>query len=346
MPELVSVLIPAYNAAEWLAATIRSTLAQTWPRIEVIIVDDGSKDRTRAVAKAFESRFVKVVTQEHLGAAAARNRAFELAQGTYVQWLDADDLLHPAKIRAQMKVAEELGDRRVLLSGRFGTFFYRTEKAVFTPTSLWRNLTPLEYFMTRFTENAYFQTGAWLVSRELSDAAGPWAGYRNDDGEYFCRIALQSTGIRFVEDATTYYRVGNGLSMEHARSDAALTSLYHADVKCIEYLLSLEDSARTRAAAVQLLQELLWEFYAEREDLVSSARQRASELGGTLRRPQLKWKYRPAEWLLGYNVAFRASRLLPRLLQATRWRLDGVVYAISSASRHSETAEVVAGRAE
>ena len=117
MSELISVLIPAYNSERWLAGTLRSALAQTWPRLEVIVVDDGSRDATLAVARTFEGKQVKVVTQPNQGACAARNHAFSLAQGTYIQWLDADDLLHPDKISAQMRVASELADRLGLLSG-------------------------------------------------------------------------------------------------------------------------------------------------------------------------------------------------------------------------------------
>ena len=95
MQPLVSILIPAYNAGPLLADTVRSALAQSWPRKEIILVDDGSKDDTLAVAKQFESAEVKVVTQANQGAAATRNRAFYLAQGDYIQWLDADDLLSP-----------------------------------------------------------------------------------------------------------------------------------------------------------------------------------------------------------------------------------------------------------
>ena len=95
MMPLVSVLVPAYNAEQWIAGTIRSALAQDWPRKEVVVVDDGSRDRTLAVAREFASREVAVITQENQGAAAARNRAFSVCQGDYIQWLDADDLLSP-----------------------------------------------------------------------------------------------------------------------------------------------------------------------------------------------------------------------------------------------------------
>jgi len=89
MAPLVSILIPAYNAERWIGETIRSALAQTWPRKELIIVNDGSRDRTLEVARQFASGNVLVVTQQNQGASAARNKAFELCQGDYIQWLDA-----------------------------------------------------------------------------------------------------------------------------------------------------------------------------------------------------------------------------------------------------------------
>ncbi|MGE0704979.1 MAG: glycosyltransferase family 2 protein [Vicinamibacterales bacterium] len=137
MGPLVSILIPAYNAERWLESTIQSALAQTWPSVEVIVVDDGSTDSTLAVARSLRSPLVKVVTQRNQGAPAARNRALEHAQGDYVQWLDADDLLAPAKISEQMRAAAEAGNPKVVLSGMFGSFYNRPEKARFVPSSLW-----------------------------------------------------------------------------------------------------------------------------------------------------------------------------------------------------------------
>ena len=103
MKPLVSILIPAYNAQEFLAATVTSALGQTWARKEVIIVNDGSRDETLNVARKFESPSVKVITHENQGAAATRNKALSLAQGEFIQWLDADDLLGSNKIACQME---------------------------------------------------------------------------------------------------------------------------------------------------------------------------------------------------------------------------------------------------
>ena len=103
MSVLVSILIPSYNAEEWIEETIQSALSQTWPRKEIIIVDDGSTDNSLRIAKEYESNSVKVISQENSGAAVARNKALEYAQGDYIQWLDADDLLAPDKIEKQLR---------------------------------------------------------------------------------------------------------------------------------------------------------------------------------------------------------------------------------------------------
>src|SRR5206468_12705012 len=95
----VSILIPAYNAENWIADTLESAIAQAWPHKEIIVVDDGSTDETLAIARRFEPKGVRVVTQPNQGAAAARNKAFSLSRGDYIQWLDADDLLSRDKVK-------------------------------------------------------------------------------------------------------------------------------------------------------------------------------------------------------------------------------------------------------
>src|SRR5262245_24576705 len=130
---------------------------------------------------------------------------------------------------------------------------------MFEKTALWQDLTPIDYFLIRFNENACFQTDAWLVSRELTaaDGHGSDIGSPDDDGEYFCRVALQSTRIEFVEQARSYYRQGVGGGLHNARSTKALNALFESKAKCVRHLLSIEDSPRTRTASLQLLQDWL-----------------------------------------------------------------------------------------
>lgn len=111
MKPLVSVIIPCYNKAQYLAQTIDSALNQTYPEIEVIVINDGSLDNTLEVLQAYsENPRVKIIDQENQGVSKARNAGIALAQGEYFQFVDADDWLHPEKTALQMEVMEARPD--------------------------------------------------------------------------------------------------------------------------------------------------------------------------------------------------------------------------------------------
>ena len=310
MKPLVSILIPAFNAEEWVGDTIQSALAQTWPRKEIIVVDDGSKDRTLSVARQCANEQVRVVTQPNQGAAAARNKAYSISQGDYIQWLDADDLLAPDKIAKQVEILNKCASNRTLLSSAWGQFMYRLSRAKFTPTPLWSDLSPVEWLVRKMGQNIFMQTATWLVSRELTQAAGPWDTrlWVDDDGEYFCRVILKSDGVRFVPGAKVFYRrpVSENLSFI-GQSDEKMKALLLSIRMHIGYLRSLEDSPRVRTACLIYLQGVLPFFYPEKLDLVAESEQLAADLGGKLEIPRLSWKYAWIQKVFGWSAAKRAQ---------------------------------------
>jgi glycosyltransferase involved in cell wall biosynthesis len=315
MKPLVSILIPAYNAEMWIADTIRSALRQIWPNKEVIVVDDGSRDQTLSRARQFASKNVSVVTQENQGASAARNRAFELCQGDFIQWLDADDLLSPDKIAKQMAAAAESEDKRRLFSCAWGYFMFRPSRARFSPTQLWCDLSPIEWLLRKWEHNLHMQTATWLVSRELTEAAGPWDTRLtlNDDGEYFCRVLLASNGVRFITDAKVFYRIGDFSRLSYAGRSTKKLEARLVDMKLqIRYLRALEDSERVRAACRNHLQTWFIYFYPEQVALVNELKQLAATLGGQLEIPRLSWKYAWMQKVFGWTVAKRAWQYYPR----------------------------------
>jgi glycosyltransferase involved in cell wall biosynthesis len=109
---LVSVVIPAYNAAEWISETLESVIGQTYRELEVILVDDGSTDDTGAIAeeKLKGALQYRILRQANSGAAAARNNGWQAANGAWIQFLDADDLLDCRKIELQIGYAKETAD--------------------------------------------------------------------------------------------------------------------------------------------------------------------------------------------------------------------------------------------
>lgn len=309
MKPVVSILIPAYNCEAWLTGTIQSAVSQTWPRKEIIIVDDGSKDGTLALARRFASPQVSVVTQENQGAATARNEAFARSQGDYIQWLDADDLLSPDKIERQMRLVEEGASPRMLLSCGWGNFIYRPTCARFTPTPLWADLTPVEWLIRKWENNAHMQTATWLTSRELTATAGPWDKrlMSDDDGEYFSRVIMHCDAIKFAPDAKVYYRVTGGSRLSYiGKSDAKKNAMWLGMELQIGYLRSMADTPHARAACVNYLQTWFDHFYPERPDLVERARVMAVELGGELRIPRLSWEYDWIQKTLGWTAAKNA----------------------------------------
>ena len=219
MKSRVSILIPAFNAGPWIADTIQSALDQTWPDKEIIVVvDAGSQDQTLAEARRFASKTVSVVTRPHQSAAAARNVAFDLCQGDFIQWLDADDLLGRDKVALQMRAAEQIASPKTLLSSEWGCFFFRRSKARFQPTSLWCDLAPDEWLLRKMGRNEHMQPATWLVRREIIEAAGRWNEkiLVDEDGEYFCRLVLASDGIRFIPGAKV---VGKLEDLSHEEGD-------------------------------------------------------------------------------------------------------------------------------
>ncbi len=269
-----------------------------------------------AVAKNFASRTVKVVSQRNQGAASARNHALSLAQGDYIQWLDADDLLAFDKVAEQMAMVEKGESARTLLSSGWAYFAWRTSRAKFSPTSLWCDLSPVGWLLRKMGENLHMQTATWLVSRELTEAAGPWDSrlLSDDDGEYFCRVILASDGIRFVPEGKVFYRVtpSNRLSFI-GQSDQKKEAMSLSMQLHVKYIRSLEDSDRVRAACLRYLQNWLICFYPERPDIVEDLEELAGRLGGRLVAPRLRWKYAWIRSLFGWNSAKRAQFLLPQL---------------------------------
>lgn len=305
-PALVSVLMPCYNAERWIGAALESVLAQTWPAVEVIVVDDGSTDASLAVATRYVRRGVRVESQENRGAAAARNTALRLATGDFIQYLDADDLLAPDKIERQVR---GLADRQAgdVASGSWARFQDDPASAVFGPYPNARDLSGVELLQINFEEGCMMHPAAWLVPRPVAERAGEWneALSLNDDGEYFARVALSAHGIHFVPDARSFYRSCVTGSLSARKDRRALESQYRATELIAGHLLAQDESPRTRAALAFAWKTAAMELYPGAPELSKRAEVHSRALGGSARRVPMGGRLRVASQVVGWRMAKR-----------------------------------------
>ncbi len=311
MPKSVSIIIPCHNAASWLAQTLESALAQTWRDTEVILVDDGSTDDSLAIARRFEIQGIKIATQLNRGASAARNHGLRIAQGAFIQFLDADDLLAPDKVALQVDAADKCGLEMVQCCN-WSRFTRILADADHTPQLLCRDAEPVDWLVTKFRHDAMMHPAAWLIPRALIENAGPWdeSLSLDDDGEYFTRIVLASQGVRFCPRAESFYRSGLPGSLSDTKSGQAWDSAFRSLELSLGRLRRTEDSARTRNASATALQQFIYSAYPQ----AAACRRRAAiqvvSLGGTDLQPPGGPKFQIARRLLGWRLARRLANLL------------------------------------
>jgi glycosyltransferase involved in cell wall biosynthesis len=316
----VSILIPAYNAERWISSALQSALDQSWPEIEIIVVDDGSTDQTPAIAKGFESARVKVMRQENRGAAAARNTALREAQGAFIQYLDADDFLSSDKIQEQLNLLRENPDH---LSVSSSVYFFDgkdpnlglEERSAAVDTD-----DPVKWLVELLGPDGPFGTvpyGAWLTPRSVAERAGPWdvsVRSPDDDGEYFARVVLASHGIRASKAGRYYYRkFVQGGSYSSTYSEVLLQGRLHSlNCKAGHLLARTTDPRAYRALANRYL-DLAFGAYPSFPKLTDEALRKAQEMGNTDYRPRFgTWKGELLRHVVGWRAAKRLNAAFHR----------------------------------
>ena len=197
----VTIAIPCFNAARWVAQAVQTAVDQSWPDTETIVVDDGSTDGSIEALARFGNE-IRVIKAEHLGGNAARNAAVRAATGEWIQFLDADDLLHPHKIANQFKeVAPSEAD------------------VIFSPVLFddrgWRS--PREVDASLDAESLWLawqlpQTGGCLWRKSALESIGGWneATPCCQEFELYLRAIEAGLRFRFAPTAGAVYRVWSG----------------------------------------------------------------------------------------------------------------------------------------
>ena len=183
MNDLISVVIPVYNVADYLGQCLDSLLSQSYPSLEILLVDDGSKDESGAICDAYAAKDsrIRVIHQKNGGAAAAKNTALRAAAGEYLSFVDSDDYLEPGAYDYMLSLLKETDADVAVFSFR-NVFRDHSEEHIPHPERV--EMTGQEYLL-RFTQD-WTCALLWnkLYKRSLFDGVFFEEGHRIDD-EFF-----------------------------------------------------------------------------------------------------------------------------------------------------------------
>lgn len=206
----VTIIVPSYNCDRFLPDALNSVLRQTYQDYEVIVIDDGSTDRTPQVLQAYCQSMgdrLRVVRQQNQGVAAARNHGIELAQGEWIAFLDADDIFLPGKLAAQMQIAESYGQTEPNL-GMIHSGWYRVdaEGKILMAVEPWQQVPQLD--LEHWLRWKPVLPSAMLFRRQWLERVG---GFDRrfppaEDTDLVLRLALLGCKTEWLRQITVKYR--------------------------------------------------------------------------------------------------------------------------------------------
>src|SRR5581483_9668448 len=213
-PRIVSVIMPAFNAAATIRSAIESVLAQAWRELELIVVDDGSTDETAQIVSEIAARDSRVhlLKQANSGVAAARNNGIREARGEFIAPIDADDIWFPEKIEKQIRAFAE-SDLRVGLVYAWSVFLDR-DGAIIDGCPIWE--VEGEVYRALLYRNFIGNASVPLIRRSVLNEIGGYdesmraAGAQGCEDWDICLRIAERYEFRVVREYLVGYRIAAG----------------------------------------------------------------------------------------------------------------------------------------
>ncbi|GAB2698909.1 hypothetical protein GCM10027037_24120 [Mucilaginibacter koreensis] len=308
---LVSVCIPAFNAAKYIGQTLTAICNQNYSNLEVVVVNDASTDNTLEVIAGFDDERIKLYDTLNAGAAVARNIAYANCSGDYIIFFDADDLMEPGFVASQVQAIA--GRNNVVVLSAWGRFYGDDTAAL--------NIEPLPAADMSFKEwinhywynaNPMTNPGRALIPRKLIDEAGGWNEELslNDDLEFFTRIFLKAESLVFNHNAALAYRSGvKGLS--GVKSYPAYVSLYQSIALSVDLVLThYKNEPGIQQSCANMWQSFIYELYPNYPQLVTDAEAQVKKLV----RPTLGFPSGGVTKILSGILGWKAAKRLKQML--------------------------------
>jgi glycosyltransferase involved in cell wall biosynthesis len=254
---LVSVIIPAYNAAKTIEKTLQSVMDQDYPSLEIIVIDDGSTDNTKDVVKNFSAK-INYIYQINSGVSAARNNGYKHAKGDFIQYLDADDILAASKITTQVNLLIQHN-----ADVAYGDWVKFTENEhAYKELEIVSREMQLREEIELFTD-FWVPPAALLYKRSITEKIGPWNTKLPiiQDARYALDAALNKAKFLYTPGIMAYYRVHDTGSLSTKNKFAFMLDCFE-NAKQIDSLWNKEYAAdvEKKNAVIRVLRFCVNEF--------------------------------------------------------------------------------------
>ena len=277
----VSIIIPLHNAADYIEEAIDSCLHQSYKNLEIIVVENGSVDKSWELIQNYKDDRLKRFKIEASSATAARNYGYNKSTGGYIMFLDADDVLSPNKIENQLALINKYGNE-VLISCAWGKFTNDIKNTVFLNQKIWNDYEPVDWLVDSWTGGGMMQTACWLIPKALIEKAGLWdetlKSNPNDDGEFFSRVILSAKKVHFCKRSKVYYRTDINNSLSKKINKEAKASLLQTFINYENSVLRIEDSNRVRLALAHNYLNFIYRFHPNPPTLIKKAKIKVDNL--------------------------------------------------------------------
>lgn len=225
MDELVSIIVPVYNVEKFIGETMDSVAAQTYPHWELLLVEDGSSDRTAEIIQDYirekkENRIRLIAQPENMGAARARNRGLQEARGRYIAYLDADDLWAPEKLERELAFMKEKGAAFAFTGYEFADENGKgTGKIVRVPETL--------SYRQALSNTTIFTTTVMFDTQRISKELLEMPVIKSEDTALWWKVLRNGyTAYGLDENLVKYRRPGKSLSSNKLEALRRIWNLY------------------------------------------------------------------------------------------------------------------------
>ena len=307
----VSIIIPCFNAEKYVADAVASALNQSWRDLEVIVVNDGSTDRSLEKVLQIQDERLKVISQPHSGQCSACNRGFRVSTGRLIKFFDADDILDAEMINLQMSRLN--GRQDAVAMGEWKRFFgHSPDDSHFPSLPMYRDASPAEWLVQEFSSaRPMMLCSLWLIPRSIIDQRGLWDERLSltNDFEYFARLLLGAKEILYTPGARVHYRSGLQSSLSGRTSRNAIESQILSLELGTKHLLSARNDFAALQACANILQDFDYSHFPTHRDLRARAQRLVAELGGSSLEPDGPPGFQMLRAILGWRLARRIQKI-------------------------------------